>query len=355
MANALKVKHFLDSRQAKDPKFLIPFFGRITGMKEAIRMRRNTKHHERFLVASEFFEASTRTRFSFESAAKRLGARVIATENAKEFSSGYKGESLKHSILAIQDGFDAFIIRHHESGSLARIVLDPNPPFIVKTIINAGDGTNQHPTQSLLDAFTIWERFGRLEGLKIAFIGDILQGRTNKSLAFMLAHFPDNEFFFVAPSKPIDLNLPAGMAAYLDERGVKFHKTDDIDSVLPQVNIVYDTRLQWERIKDEDKQREQELRKAMMLEAIKFQITRGRVNMMKQDAILMHPLPINTTRSEGYPEITTEVDADPRAHYFVQSNNGLPTRMALLDILFRGEADELYNLIGDVPEPLSIS
>lgn len=340
MSNTRAVKHILDSRQLKDRRFLEGFFARAKEMKEAILKKRNTKHHERFLIASMFFEPSTRTRFSFESAGKRLGARVIATENAKEFSSGYKGESLKHSILAIQDGFDAFIIRHHEDGSLARIVKDPNPPFIAKPIINAGDGKNQHPTQSLLDVFTLHERFNRLDGLKVAFIGDILQGRTIKSLAFLLAHFRDNEFFFVAPER---LGLQTDMAEYLRERGVKFTESRDIDAILPEVDIAYVTRLQWEREKDEERREE------LMLEAVAFQLTRSRAVKMKADAIIMHPLPINTEKSEGYPEITTEVDSDPRAHYFVQSNNGLPVRMALLDILFRGESDELYNLIGDVP------
>ncbi len=329
------VKHIVDTRQLKDRRFLDGLFERADQMKHAVENKQVSRKHEGKIVASLFYQPSTRTKMTFDTAAKRLGAEVVSTENAREFSSAFKGETLEHSLLAIEECFDLVVMRHDKDGAAKRAATILNIPFI-----NAGDGKNQHPTQALLDLYTIRQVFGRIDNLKIAFVGDIAQGRTIKSLAYLLAHLEGNELFFVSPKS---LALPEDMRAYLTERGTVFQETDDLDYVLPFIDVLYVTRLQWEYLLDEGQ-------KNLLLENYrKFQITLERANQMKDGSIIMHPLPINTQKSEGFPEIASEVDNHPRAIYFRQSNNGLYVRMALLDVLLTGEKDPLYNLILDVP------
>ncbi|MBI4170853.1 MAG: aspartate carbamoyltransferase [Candidatus Aenigmarchaeota archaeon] len=329
------VRHIVDTRQLKDRRFLEGLFARADEMKHAVENKQVIRKHEGKIVASLFYQPSTRTKMTFDTAAKRLGAEVIGTENAREFSSAFKGETLEHSLLAVQECFDIVVMRHDKDGAAKRAATILNIPFI-----NAGDGKNQHPTQALLDLYTIRQVFGRIGSLKIAFVGDIAQGRTIKSLAYLLAHLQNNELFFVSPPQ---LKLPEDMRAYLIEKGAKFLETDDLDAVISLVDVLYVTRLQWEYVQDESQ-------KNLLQESYrKYQITHERANNMKDGSIIMHPLPINTSKSEGFPEIASEVDNHPRALYFRQSNNGLYVRMALLDVLLTGPSDPLYNLILDVP------
>lgn len=326
-------KHVIDTRQLKSRLFLDGLFRRADEMKKMVAGGAGTRRHEGRVVASFFYQPSTRTKMTFDAAAKRLGAEVIGTENAKEFSSAFKGETLEHSLLAIQECFDVLVMRHDREGA-AKIAAS----VLKVPVINAGDGTNQHPTQALLDLYTIKEFFGRIENLTVAFVGDVVQGRTIRSLAYLLANIDSNKLYFVSPKI---LGMPDEMRQYLKEKGVSFEETEDLEKVLPLVDVLYVTRLQWEYLKDEE-------RRKLSGEYNKFQITKEKADKMKDGSIIMHPLPINTEKSEGHPEIASDVDHHPRAHYFRQSNNGLYVRMALLDILLSREKDPLYSLIHDI-------
>jgi aspartate carbamoyltransferase catalytic subunit len=329
------VRHLVDTRQLKDRRFLEGFLSRADEMKRIVRQHGGLRKHEGKIVASFFYQPSTRTKMTFDTAAKRLGAEVVGTENAREFSSAFKGETLEHSLLAIHECFDAVIMRHHQDGAAKRAAAILKIPFI-----NAGDGRNQHPTQALLDLYTIHQYFGRIDNLKVAFVGDIAQGRTIKSLAYLLSHLDGNEFFFISPKS---LGLPEHMREYFQSRSAEFSEIEDIEDVIGDIDILYVTRLQFEYVSDEED------KKRLMEDYRKYQITSALADKMKERSIIMHPLPINTEKSEGFPEITGEVDRHPRAHYFRQSNNGLYARMALLDILLSGPTDPLYDLILEVP------
>lgn len=326
------IRHVIDTRQLKNRNFLEGLFLKADKFKEAIHDGNDSRIHAGKIVCSLFYEPSTRTKISFDSAAKRLGAEVIGTENAREFSSEYKGETLEHAILATQDSYDVLVIRHPEDGAAKRAALVSK-----KTVINAGDGNNQHPTQALLDVYTIRQKLGRTDNLKFGFVGDLSHGRTVKSLTYLLAHMKGNELFFISPA---EFRLNQEILEYLAKAGVKYYQTDDIDSVLPILDGLYVTRIQWERIASQEFEK--------VLEGYdRFAITLERADKMKNDSIIMHPLPINNMKSSGHPEIHPEMDRHPHAVYFDQSNNGLCIRMALLDTVF--SKDNLYNLIGDIP------
>jgi aspartate carbamoyltransferase catalytic subunit len=271
--------------------------------------RRFERALESKIMASLFYEPSTRTRFSFESAMKRLGGRIITTENAKEFSSAAKGESLVDSTRIIGGYADIIVMRHHEAGSAIRAAEVSRIP-----IINAGDGPGQHPTQALLDLYTIKDNCHRIEGVKIAMVGDLKYGRTVRSLAYLLAKYQDIEIFFVSP--PV-CRMDEDIKTYLDRHEVVWREEELLDKILPVVDCVYMTRIQKERFNDP-----QDYEAA----AGKYILDLPRVQLMKPDAIIMHPLP-------RVDEIPPEVDADPRARYFQQARNGLYVRMALLYLL----------------------
>lgn len=262
------------------------------------------------IMASLFYEPSTRTRFSFESAMLRLGGSVITTENAKEFSSVSKGETLEDSIRIVNTYVDVIVLRHDEEGASKRASLVSEVP-----IINAGDGTGQHPTQALLDLYTIQRELGRLDGIHIAFVGDLKHGRTIRSLSYLLGNFTDIVIDFVSPE---GLRVGDDIKLYLTEHGVAFHETEDLDAIKEKVDVLYQTRIQKERFKSD-----QEYRKFKGC----YQIDRKFADQMKERSIIMHPLP-------RVDEILPEVDASPRAVYFRQAHYGLLIRMALLKHLF---------------------
>ncbi len=265
------------------------------------------------IMASLFYEPSTRTRFSFESAMLRLGGAVITTENAREFSSAAKGESLADSTRIMNGYADVIVMRHNEAGSAARAAEISEIP-----VINAGDGAGQHPTQALLDLYTIADAFSGIDGLKIAMVGDLRYGRTVRSLSYLLAKYGDVELVFVSP--PV-CKMEGDIKAYLDKNNVFWREEADLDSIVPEADCIYMTRIQKERFHDpEDYQ----------TAAGKYILTSERANCMKPESIIMHPLPrVN--------EIPKTVDDNPRARYFEQAKNGLFIRMALLYLLLNQE------------------
>ncbi len=273
------------------------------------------KHPESFInelknkiVAVTFYEPSTRTRFSFESATYRLGGLVITTENAKEFSSAAKGETLEDSIKILSKYCNFIVLRHTDDDSSERAVSVSTVP-----LINAGSGSSQHPTQALLDAYTIWKEFGRLDNLKIAVAGDLLHGRTCSSLVYLLAKF-SNFFYFVAPE---NCQIKDSLKNHLKENKQAFEMVDDLSLVAKTSDILYMTRIQKERFTNEA-----DYQKAKG----QYILNTALADTMKANAIIMHPLPrVN--------EITPDVDENPRARYFEQAENGLWIRMALLKIL----------------------
>ncbi|NTV55207.1 MAG: aspartate carbamoyltransferase [Candidatus Moranbacteria bacterium] len=261
------------------------------------------------IMASLFYEPSTRTRFSFESAMLRLGGNVITTENAKEFSSVSKGETLEDSIRVVNGYVDVIVLRHDEEGSSKRASLVSDVP-----VINAGDGSGQHPTQALLDLYTIRRELGKIDGLRIAFVGDLKHGRTIRSLSYLLGKYRNITIWFVSPK---GLRVGEDIKEYLGRHGVSYSETEDLDAVVPEVDVVYQTRIQKERFKN-----------AKEYSRFKgcYKIDMAVVKRMKRKSIIMHPLP-------RVDEIATEVDASPKAVYFKQARYGLLIRMALLKLV----------------------
>lgn len=263
------------------------------------------------VLTSLFYEPSTRTRLSFESAMLKMGGQVMGTENAKEFSSAVKGESLEDSIRVISSYSDIIVMRHNETGSAEQASKVSEVPFI-----NAGDGKGQHPTQSLLDAYTIYREIGRLDNIKIAMVGDLASGRTVRSLCYLLGKFSGIEITFISPS---NLKIDQDIKDYLSEHNIKFSEKEEMESVLPEVDIVYMTRIQKERISPEEYQNAKN----------KFVISMETLKLIPKDSRVMHPLP---HVEEINIKIETEQE-DPRIAYFRQAENGLYVRMALLEEL----------------------
>jgi aspartate carbamoyltransferase catalytic subunit len=264
------------------------------------------------IMATLFYEPSTRTRFSFEAAMHRLGGSVVSTENAAEFSSVAKGETLEDTVRILNGYADVLVVRHYEVGSAKRAASVSRIP-----VINAGDGAGQHPTQALLDLYTIHKEIGSIDGLRIAMVGDLAQGRTVRSLAYLLSKFQDIRIYFVAP--PL-LKMKEDILEHLREKQVWYAEETDLDKILPEVDVVYQTRIQKERFGDRLADYEQ-CRGVYMINS-------GSLRLMKANAIVMHPLP-------RLDEIAMEVDSDPRAAYFRQAQNGLCVRMALLAMVLR--------------------
>jgi aspartate carbamoyltransferase catalytic subunit len=261
------------------------------------------------VMAALFYEPSTRTRLSFEAAMLRLGGQTMGTDNAREFSSAAKGETLEDSIRIVGGYADVIVIRHNEEGAAKRAASVSSVP-----IINAGDGPGQHPTQALLDIYTIKDELNRVDGIKVAMVGDLANGRTVRSLTYLLSKFKDIKIWFVSPPA---VAMRDDLKIHLDEHHISWVETEDLESVLPEVDVVYMTRIQKERFADPD-----------AYNAVKgiYRLDARSLALMRKYSIVMHPLP-------RIDEIAPEVDEDPRAAYFRQARNGLPVRMALLDRL----------------------
>jgi aspartate carbamoyltransferase catalytic subunit len=283
---------------------------------EANTIRKNPKKYEHKLsgkiLATLFYEPSTRTRLSFETAMLRLGGGVISTENAKEFSSAIKGESIEDTARIVGGYCDCIVLRHYTEGSAIKAAsVSPVP------IINAGDGKGQHPTQALLDTYTIYTEMNRLDNLKIVLVGDLWSGRTVRSLCYLLGKFSNNEIIFVSPD---NLKMRDDIKEYLDRHNVKWREEENFEKVLEEADIIYMTRIQKERMSEEEYEKAKG----------KYVINETTLQKVKTDSRVMHPLP---HVEEIDLKIETEQN-DKRIAYFRQAENGLYARMALLlDIL----------------------
>jgi len=261
------------------------------------------------IVATWFAEESTRTRLSFESAALKLGAGVVSSTNARQFSSASKGETLEDTVRVLQHYADCIVMRYHEEGGAARAAHISKVP-----IINGGDGSGQHPTQSLLDLFTIYDELGAIDGLHVALVGDLKHGRTIHSLAYLLGKFDNVCLSLVSPN---NLQMPKDILNYLNKHNVNWEVYDKLEDIIVNIDVLYQTRVQKERFMSLE---EYEQSKGTL------SITRDLANSMKIDSIILHPLP-------RVDEIRYSVDNNHRAKYFTQAENGLYVRMALLKML----------------------
>jgi aspartate carbamoyltransferase catalytic subunit len=306
MAVGSRLRHVIESQQ-----FTRSFLEDLLGRAEEIKAEphRFSGRLNGRVMAALFYEPSTRTRLSFEAAMLRLGGQTMGTDNAREFSSAAKGETLEDTIRIVSGYADVIVLRHYEEGAAKRAASVSSVP-----VVNAGDGPGQHPTQALLDLYTIRDELGRIDGLNIAMVGDLANGRTVRSLTYLLSKFRQIKIWFVAPPQ---VAMRDDLKAHLDEHHIPWVENEDLDSVLPEVDVVYQTRIQKERFAD-----------PAQYEALKgiYRIDNRALGLMRKYAIVMHPLP-------RVDEIAPEVDADPRAAYFRQARNGLHIRMALLDRL----------------------
>ena len=297
--------HVIEAQQF-DRNLLTEIFS-VTKEMEEVVSRYGSSILSRRIMASLFYEPSTRTRLSFESAMFRLGGNVITTESAREFSSAAKGETLEDTIRIVEGYADVIVLRHFEGGSSRRAADVASVP-----IINAGDGPGQHPTQALLDVYTIQKEIGRLDGISIAMVGDLANGRTTRSLAYLLTRYEDVKVYFVSP--PV-VRMKDDIKDYLTRNNVHWEERDNLFEVAREADVVYQTRIQRERFGD----RTQDYEAARG----KYIIDPKVMEVMPETSRVMHPLP-------RVDEIVPEVDADPRAAYFRQAHNGLYIRMALL-------------------------
>ncbi|CAL4323938.1 Aspartate carbamoyltransferase catalytic subunit [Buchnera aphidicola (Protaphis terricola)] len=261
------------------------------------------------IIASCFFEASTRTRLSFETAIYRLGASIIGFSDGNNISLRKKGETLADTISVISSYVDAIIIRHPQEGS-ARLAVEFSNGI---PIFNAGDGSNQHPTQTLLDLFTIQETQMRLNYLNIAIVGDLKYGRTVHSLTQALAKYEKNKFFFISPDALI---MPNHINDMLLEKGIRWERYQNIEEIISEIDILYMTRIQKERLESTEYASE---KSKCVLHAKTLKNARNNLK-------ILHPLP-------RIDEIDYDVDKTPYAWYFKQAANGIYARQAILSLV----------------------
>ncbi|HID54128.1 MAG TPA: aspartate carbamoyltransferase [Anaerolineae bacterium] len=288
-----------------DPDKLAYIFARAREMREMVRRVGGADLLKGYVLACLFYEPSTRTSSSFIAAMERLGGSVIPITQGVKFSSVSKGETLADTVRTLEQYADAIVLRHPEIGS-AKLAAD----YASVPVLNAGDGPGEHPTQALLDLFTIREELGRIDGLKVAMIGDLKNGRTVQSLTKLLLHF-DVSLRFVSPEI---LRLPLKTMNQVIDAGIDARETHDVADVIDNADVLYVTRVQKERFAD-----------LAQYEQVKdyYEITADLMAKAKEKMIVMHPLP-------RVGEIHYNVDADPRAAYFRQVKNGMFIRMALL-------------------------
>ncbi len=259
------------------------------------------------ILASLFYEPSTRTRFSFETAMKRLGGETIsATEIAS--SSIFKGETIADTARVVEKFADVIAIRHPQAGSAKIFADNADIP-----VLNAGDGPNQHPSQSLLDMYTIKKERGKIDGLTVAMVGDLKYGRTIHSLAFLLRHF-DVKVILVSPR---ELQMPKEFLDKFDEKGVKYEEMGDLEAACKKSDVIYMTRVQKERFSDQAEY--ERLKNA-------FVMNRALVEAANKKVIVLHPLP-------RIGEISTDMDDFAGSAYFRQVENGVAVRMAMISLV----------------------
>jgi aspartate carbamoyltransferase catalytic subunit len=301
----MKLPHVIESQQFTVP-LLMELFARTRQMEQVVA-RGGTRDYSGKVMASLFYAPSTRTRFSFEAAMYRLGGRVMSTEHARVFSSEIEGEQLEDTIRIISSYSDVIVLRHTEEGGARRAARVSRVP-----VINAGDGGGgQHPTQALLDLYTIYRERRALDGLTIAIVGDLDSGRTARSLAYLLSKFERVKIYFVGPR---EVQMRQDILDHLDEHDVWYDLASDVSPIAGEVDVIYQTRIRPDRVED---------RAALG----RYTIDERLLRRMKADAMILHPLPRTV-------EIDKAVDNDPRALYFKQATNGLFIRMALLALLW---------------------
>ncbi len=303
----MTLHHIVESQQFTVP-LLGALFERAREM-EKIVARGGTRDYDDRIMASLFYEPSTRTRFSFEAAMFRLGGRVLSTEQARHFSSEVDGEQLEDTIRILAGYSDVIVLRHGDAGGAARAAaVSPVP------VINAGDGNGgQHPTQALLDLYTIHRARGTLDGLTIAMVGELDRGRTVRSLAYLLSKFDRVKIHFVSPA---EVRMQPDILEHLDRHGTWYEQQPDLASIAGTVDVVYQTRIHPDRVGGDVLTR--------------YAIDAATVRRMKSNAIILHPLPRTV-------ELDRTVDDDPRARYFQQATNGLYVRMALLTMVWEDD------------------
>mgnify|MGYP004455750413 FL=1 len=274
-------------------------------------------------LATLFYEPSTRTRLSFEAAMLSLGGKTLGFSSAEQ-SSATKGETVADTIRVVGCYADIVAMRHPKEGAPLLASMYAKVP-----VINAGDGGHNHPTQTMIDLMTIRSRKGKLDHLKIGFCGDLKFGRTVHSLTKALMRYEGNEFWFISPE---ELRIPEYLEKMLQRQNISYHECDNLENVLPELDVLYMTRVQKERFfNEEDYVRLKD----------RYILTEEKLNLAKKDMPVLHPLPrVN--------EIACEVDNDPRAAYFEQVQNGLYVRMALIIALLGLEDPVKGEVILDV-------
>lgn len=259
------------------------------------------------ILSTLFFEPSTRTRLSFESGMARLGGRVVGFSGT-EGTSVQKGETLADTVRMVEAYSDAIVLRHPQEGA-ARLAAE----FTDRPVINAGDGAGQHPSQTLLDLYTIWDERGAIEGQNVTLVGDLKYGRTVHSLTYALAELGAHLSFVSPPT----LEMPREILEHVKESGLTFRVSHRLSDGVRDADVLYVTRIQKERFPDPQEYEEV---------AGSYRIDSATLRDAKRDLIVMHPLPRTT-------EIAPEVDRSKHAVYFKQAFNGVPVRMALLELI----------------------
>lgn len=295
----------------------------IANTKAGMEYLSSTLNHKQAMLY--FVQPSTRTFLSFYSACHILGIKCAEVRDTKT-SSEVKGESEEDTVRTFSSYFDLIIMRHPRANFAEKIAYLLNETDHPVPVINAGSGKDQHPTQALLDIYTLRRSFkhrGGIDHKKIAFVGDLLRGRTVRSLASLLTQFDGVKQYFVAPG---EYQIADEITGLLNSKGVSYELVENFEEIIPEVDAIYMTRLQdeWDV--------EEETNSNIDIEQYSFKTEH--LQMLKPDAILMHPLPRRQ-------EIAVEVDADPRAAYWRQVRNGMWARVALIAMIFRREGNIL--------------
>ena len=281
-------------------KNLEELFGLVDDIKSNPKKYENALNNK--IVAVMFFEPSTRTRMSFESAILRVGGRIVATENATVNSSTKKGETLEDTIRVLNSYADAIVMRHSDVDAAERAASVSKVP-----ILNGGSGKGEHPTQALLDMYTIREKKGKIDGIKVAILGDLIYGRTIHSLIKLLSLYDNVEIYGLSKEA---FRLPEEYIEMLKNHNIEYKKCTSFDELPRDIDILYHTRIQSERFEGDFGKEEYIINKEVL-------------DNFSDNTLVMHPLP-------RVDEISTDIDEDPRAVYFEQAENGVYIRMGLL-------------------------
>jgi aspartate carbamoyltransferase catalytic subunit len=306
MGQTMKLNHIIDSQQFTLP-ILRELFIRVREMEQIVK-RGGTRDYDSKIMASLFYDSSSLTRLSFESAMSRLGGKVLTMENASAFFSVSPEDALEDTIRVVDDFCDVIVLRHNEIGGAARASKVCTVP-----LINAGDGKGgQHPTQALLDLYTIHKETNKLDGLKVALVGNLAEGRTVRSLSYLLSKFERIKLYFVSPES---LQMKQDILDHLADHNTWYTVETDLHQVLPEVDVVYTTQIERERFRGSDTEFNHFKKN--------YFIDRASIELMNKNSIVLSPLP-------RFTEISREIDNDSRGAYFRQTQNGMILRMALL-------------------------